>query len=177
MFGSPPRPRARHRDSGRNFVDNRCDLFRGSNRDLFRGSNRELFLPNLHRASQRLRSESPATSQLYSNGNRRSESPKPSHMFGHPVFRTSNARRTTHPHVQQREKTQRDLWRAASQRELSRLDPVRSSRKRMSEGTKSREILATISPRKLPSCHRCVPPGAFTDFHWNRDFHNCAFHY
>ena len=145
---------------------------------MLHGSNRELFHQNVHRASQRLRSESPAMSQLYSHRGR-SASPKPSHMFGHPVFRqsASNLVRTTHPHVQQREKTQRDLWRATSQGELSRSDPVRSSRKRLSEGNKSREILATISPRKLPQCHRCLPAGAFTDFHWNRDFHNCAFHY
>ena len=125
----------------------------------------------------------------------RSTSVKPSHLYGHPLFRSSHGDLTGRSNGH----TQGQLTRFASQRDLTprlewhvggghnhnergrgvtRSDPARSSRHRHqhTEGTRSREILATISPRRLPSsastrdgCNRCLIPSGL----WE----NAAFHY
>ena len=104
----------------------------------------------------------------------RSTSPRPSHLYGHPLFRSSHgdlaAVRSSHRNLH-RFSSARDLTssRGHVDRHLTRSDPTRSSRRRLTEGGRSREILATISPRRLqPSCHRCLPQGV-----WD----NVAFHY
>jgi len=146
---------------------------RTSNRDVFHENlKRDMFHDNLHRSSQRMRSESPRHgSQLYGRG--RSTSPRASHLYGHPLFRSS------HGDLVRASSRHKELPRFASHRDLTRSDPVRSSRRRQTEGSRSREILATISPRRLPSCHRCLPPGllASGEPRWNKEFHNPAFHY
>ena len=146
---------------------------RTSNRDMFHENlKRDMFHDNLQRSSQRMRSESPRHgSQLYGRG--RSTSPRASHLYGHPLFRSS------HGDLVRASSRHKELPRFASHRDLTRSDPIRSSRRRQTEGSRSREILATISPRRLPSCHRCLPPGllASGEPRWNKEFHNPAFHY
>jgi len=146
---------------------------RTSNRDMFHENlKRDMFNDNLQRSSQRMRSESPRQgSQLYGRG--RSTSPRASHLYGHPLFRSS------HGDLVRASSRHKELPRFASHRDLTRSDPVRSSRRRQTDGSRSREILATISPRRLPSCNRCLPPGLLTsgEPRWNKEFHNPAFHY
>ena len=146
---------------------------RTSNRDMFHENlKRDVFHDNLQRSSQRMRSESPRHgSQLYGRG--RSTSPRASHLYGHPLFRSS------HGDLVRASSRHKELPRFASHRDLTRSDPIRSSRRRQTEGSRSKEILATISPRRLPSCHRCLPPGllASGEPRWNKEFHNPAFHY
>lgn len=146
---------------------------RTSNRDMFHENlKRDMFHDNLQRSSQRMRSESPRHgSQLYGRG--RSTSPRASHLYGHPLFRSS------HGDLVRASSRHKELPRFASHRDLTRSDPIRSSRRRQTEGSRSREILATISPRRLPSCQRCLPPGllASGEPRWNKEFHNPAFHY
>ena len=130
----------------------------------------------LARASHRVRSESPRQpgfgrggggGDLYGRG--RSYSPRASHLYGHPLFRSSHGDLV-------RASQRSGLPRFASHRDLSNSDPVRSSRARqqVQEGVaRNREILATISPRRLPPCNRClVAPGLPSHHH-----HLPAFHY
>ena len=132
----------------------------------------------LARASHRVRSESPrhpaaafgrGGGDLYGRG--RSYSPRASHLYGHPLFRSSHGDLV-------RASQRSGLPRFASHRDLSNSDPVRSSRARqqqVQEGVaRNREILATISPRRLPPpCNRClVAPGLPSHHH-----HLPAFHY
>ena len=123
------------------------------------------------RASHRVRSESPRPpglprrEELYSRG--RSYSPRASHLYGHPLFRSS------HGDLVRASQRQREaLPRCASHRDLSNSEPVRRSRER-GEGARGREILATISPRRLQPCGRCLAPGAAPPSH----HHLPAFHY
>ena len=148
MFGQPD-----HRQSIRDKFDSRQELIR--------------------QQSQRVRSESPRQwvgrngSDLYGRG--RSYSPRASHLYGHPLFRSS------HGDLVRASQRQRDgLPRFASHRDLSNSDPVRSSRQRQAESGRGREILATISPRRLQPCARCLPgqPG-----HRETHHHLPAFHY
>ena len=133
----------------------------------------------LVRASHRVRSESPRHQafgrggDLYGRG--RSYSPRASHLYGHPLFRSSHGDLV-------RASQRSGLPRFASHRDLSNSDPVRSSRARhhqqhqVQEGVaRNREILATISPRRLmPPCNRClVAPGLPNSHH----HHLPAFHY
>ena len=129
---------------------------------------------------------------------------KPSHLYGHPLFRSSHGDLSGrghggqgHRHNLQRFASQRDLTARGGEfhvsggvshtvvnghtgRPVTRSDPARSSRHRHqhTEGTRSREILATISPRRLPSsasgrgvdgCNRCHISSGL----WE----NAAFHY
>jgi len=121
----------------------------------------------LARASHRVRSESPrhpafarGGGDLYGRG--RSYSPRASHLYGHPLFRSSHGDLV-------RASQRSGLPRFASHRDLSNSDPVRSSRARqqVQEGVaRNREILATISPRRLPPCNRClVAPGHSSSRH------------
>jgi len=146
---------------------------RTSNRDMFHENiKRDMIHDNLQRSSHRMRSESPRHgSQLYGRG--RSTSPRASHLYGHPLFRSS------HGDLVRASSRHKELPRFASHRDLTRSDPIRSSRRRQTDGSRSREILATISPRRLPSCHRCLPPGLLGsgEPRWNKEFHNPAFHY
>jgi hypothetical protein len=130
----------------------------------------------LVRASHRVRSESPRHpglggrgADLYGRG--RSYSPRASHLYGHPLFRSSHG-----DLVRASQRARDALPRFASHRDLSNSDPVRSSRQRQAEaGRDRREILATISPRRLPPpCQRChVPAGLAHPSH----HHLPAFHY
>ena len=100
----------------------------------------------------------------FNNGSQRHRrSLRPSHLYGHPLFRASQgdltAREPTSSIHQHIFSSQRDLSRRQSDRFMTRSDPTNSSRRRMTDGNRSKEILATISPRRIPSCKRCLPVG------------------